>query len=46
MIQNRIAEFDDELNDGALDRSDPGSAPSKYCVGPRPVPKPSWIDRA
>ncbi len=46
MIQDRIAEFDDELNDSALDRSDRGTAPSKHCIGPRASPKPSWIDQA
>lgn len=34
------------LADEALDRSGEGNARSKYCIGPRPTPKPSWIDRA
>jgi hypothetical protein len=47
MSQDRIAEIHDvSLADEALDRSGEETPPSKYCVGPRPNPKPSWIDRA
>lgn len=47
MTQDSTMDRDDhELTDEALDRSGEDGAASRYCVGPRPSPKPSWIDRA